>query len=213
MRVAVVGATGAVGSTMLGVMRERGFPATEIVPFASERSAGRRIDYGDRHLEVVALSDEAIQGFDLALFSAGSTISEEWGRRFADAGAVVVDNSSFWRMYDDVPLVVAEVNARRPGRSPRDRGQSQLHHDADRGGAEADPRRGRHRAGGGLHLPGRVGHGPAGGGGAPRPGAGPRSRRRTYRRPACIPIRSRSTWCPRWSTSRTATTTRRRSAR
>jgi aspartate-semialdehyde dehydrogenase len=110
MRVAVVGATGAVGSTMLGVMRERSFPATEIVPFASERSAGRRIDYGDRDLEVVALSEEAIQGFDLALFSAGSTISEAWGRRFADAGAVVVDNSSFWRMYDDVPLVVAEVN-------------------------------------------------------------------------------------------------------
>ena len=110
MRVAVVGATGAVGSTMLGVMRERSFPADEVVPFASERSAGRSIDYGDRDLDVRALSDEAIQGFDLALFSAGSAISEEWGRRFADAGAVVVDNSSFWRMHDDVPLVVAEVN-------------------------------------------------------------------------------------------------------
>jgi aspartate-semialdehyde dehydrogenase len=110
VRVAVVGATGAVGSTMLGVMRERSFPADEIVPFASERSAGRRIDYGDRNLEVRALSEESIQGFDLALFSAGSGISEEWGRRFADAGAVVVDNSSYWRMHDDVPLVVAEVN-------------------------------------------------------------------------------------------------------
>src|ERR671916_941720 len=110
MRVAVVGATGAVGSTILGVMRERTFPATEIVPFASERSAGRRIDYGDEDLRVVALDDEAVQGFDLALFSAGSSVSEEWGPRFADAGAVVVDNSSFWRMKDDVPLVVAEVN-------------------------------------------------------------------------------------------------------
>src|SRR5215204_3987828 len=110
MRVAVVGATGAVGSTMLGVMRERSFPADEIVPFASERSAGRRIDYGERRLEVRALGEQAIQGFDLALFSAGSGISEEWGRRFADAGAVVVDNSSYWRMHDDVPLVVAEVN-------------------------------------------------------------------------------------------------------
>jgi aspartate-semialdehyde dehydrogenase len=110
MRVAVVGATGAVGSTILGVMRERSFPAGEIVPFASERSAGRRIDYGDQDLEVQALSDDSIQGFDIALFSAGGTRSEEWAPRFRDAGAVVVDNSSFWRMHDDVPLVVAEVN-------------------------------------------------------------------------------------------------------
>jgi aspartate-semialdehyde dehydrogenase len=107
----VVGATGAVGSTMLGVMRERDFPAQEIVPFASERSAGRTIDYGEADLTVAALSEEAIEGFDLALFSAGSTISKEWAPRFADAGAVVVDNSSEWRMNEDVPLVVAEVNA------------------------------------------------------------------------------------------------------
>jgi aspartate-semialdehyde dehydrogenase len=110
MRVAVVGATGAVGSTILGIMREREFPADEVVPFASERSAGRTIDWGDESLTVAALSDEAIQGFDLALFSAGSGTSEEWGPRFAAAGAVVVDNSSFWRMKDDVPLVVSEVN-------------------------------------------------------------------------------------------------------
>jgi aspartate-semialdehyde dehydrogenase len=109
MRIAVVGATGAVGSTMLGVMRERGFPG-EVVPFASERSAGRRIDHGDRSLEVLALSDGAIRDFDLALFSAGGTISGEWAPRFAEAGAVVVDNSSRWRMQDDVPLVVSEVN-------------------------------------------------------------------------------------------------------
>jgi aspartate-semialdehyde dehydrogenase len=110
MRVAVVGATGAVGSTILGVMRERTFPADEIVPFASERSAGRTIDYGDQTLTVQALTDESIQGFDLALFSAGSTTSEAWGPKFAEAGAVVVDNSSYWRMFDHVPLVVAEVN-------------------------------------------------------------------------------------------------------
>jgi aspartate-semialdehyde dehydrogenase len=110
MRVAVVGATGAVGSTILGIMRERAFPADEVVAFASERSAGRTIDWGDRDLTVVALSEAAIQGFDLALFSAGSGISEEWGPRFAAAGATVVDNSSYWRMRDDVPLVVAEVN-------------------------------------------------------------------------------------------------------
>jgi aspartate-semialdehyde dehydrogenase len=110
VRVAVVGATGAVGSTMLGVMRERSFPTDEVVPFASERSAGRTIDYGDVDLTVVALSDESIQGFDLALFSAGSGVSAEWAPRFADAGAVVVDNSSHWRMRDVVPLVVSEVN-------------------------------------------------------------------------------------------------------
>jgi aspartate-semialdehyde dehydrogenase len=110
VRVAVVGATGAVGSTMLGVMRERSFAADEIVPFASERSAGRTIDHGDTDLTVVALSEETIQGFDLALFSAGSATSAEWAPRFAEAGAVVVDNSSQWRMHDDVPLVVAEVN-------------------------------------------------------------------------------------------------------
>jgi len=110
MRVAVVGATGAVGSTILGVMRERDFPAQEIVPFASERSAGRTIDYGERDLTVTALSEEAIRGFDLALFSAGSAVSAEWAPRFADAGAVVVDNSSQWRTHEDVPLVVSEVN-------------------------------------------------------------------------------------------------------
>src|SRR5215218_10434353 len=91
-------------------MRERGFPADEIVPFASERSAGRRIDYGDVLLEVQALSDDALEGFDIALFSAGGTRSAEWAPRFVDAGAVVVDNSSYWRMHEDVPLVVSEVN-------------------------------------------------------------------------------------------------------
>jgi aspartate-semialdehyde dehydrogenase len=110
MRVAVVGATGVVGATILEVMRERSFPADEVVPFASERSAGKTIEWGDQSLTVQALSDESIQGFDLALFSAGSETSAEWAPRFASAGAVVVDNSSRWRMHDDVPLVVSEVN-------------------------------------------------------------------------------------------------------
>jgi aspartate-semialdehyde dehydrogenase len=110
MRVAVVGATGAVGSTMLEVLAERSFPADEVVPFASERSAGRAIDWDGTSLTVEPLGDETIQGFDIALFSAGSTVSEEWAPRFADAGAVVVDNSSQWRMHEDVPLVVSEVN-------------------------------------------------------------------------------------------------------
>jgi aspartate-semialdehyde dehydrogenase len=113
LRVAVVGATGQVGSLMLRLLRERGFPAREVVAFASARSAGRVLegaapDGGD--LVVRALSEESTQGFDLALFSAGGGVSGEWAPRFADAGAVVVDNSSRWRMHADVPLVVAEVN-------------------------------------------------------------------------------------------------------
>ena len=110
-RVAVVGATGAVGSTMLEVMRTRGFATSEIVPFASERSAGRVIEHGPgEDLTVQGLSAESVRGFDLALFSAGSGTSEAWGPAFAEAGAVVVDNSSFFRMREDVPLVIPEVN-------------------------------------------------------------------------------------------------------
>ena len=108
-RVAVVGATGQVGSLMRELLREREFPAREVVPFASERSAGRTLDDGTT---VRALSDDAIQGFDVALFSAGGSTSGEWAPRFADAGAIVIDNSSRWRMHDDVPLVVSEVNPR-----------------------------------------------------------------------------------------------------
>ncbi len=106
-RVAVVGATGQVGTLMLRLLRERGFPAAEIVPFASERSAGRELEGG---LVVQALSEDSIQGFDLALFSAGGSTSGEWAPRFVKAGATVIDNSSRWRMQDDVPLVVSEVN-------------------------------------------------------------------------------------------------------
>jgi aspartate-semialdehyde dehydrogenase len=107
-RVAVVGATGQVGALMLALLRERGYPAREIVAFASARSVGRELEGG---LLVRGLDDEAIQGFDLALFSAGGDISGEWAPRFAAAGAVVIDNSSRWRMQDDVPLVVSEVNS------------------------------------------------------------------------------------------------------
>jgi len=106
-RVAVVGATGQVGSVMLRLLSERGFPAREVVPFASERSAGKELP----GIGIVQpLDDGTIQGFDLAIFSAGGATSKEWAPRFADAGAVVVDNSSAWRMNDDVPLVVSEVN-------------------------------------------------------------------------------------------------------
>jgi aspartate-semialdehyde dehydrogenase len=106
-RIAVVGATGQVGGVMLRLLRERAFPAREIVPFASERSAGRELEGG---LVVQPLREDTIQGFDIAVFSAGGSTSGEWAPRFVEAGAIVVDNSSKWRMHDDVPLVVAEVN-------------------------------------------------------------------------------------------------------
>ncbi len=107
MRVAVVGATGAVGQIMLRTLQRRGFAASEIVPFASARSAGRELPgYGT----IQPLSDETVTGYDLALFSAGGGTSREWAERFVAGGAVVVDNSSAWRMDPDVPLVVSEVN-------------------------------------------------------------------------------------------------------
>jgi len=107
-RVAVVGATGAVGQTMLEILRARRFPADDIVAFASERSAGRELD-GVGAVHTLSES-EPLDGFDVALFSAGSGVSREWAPRFAAAGAIVIDNSSCWRMDPDVPLVVAEVN-------------------------------------------------------------------------------------------------------
>jgi len=109
-RVGVVGATGAVGSTILEILAEREFPASEVVPFASEHSAGRRVAFAGGEIECKALSDETIGGLDLVLSSAGGAISAEWAPRFVEAGAVVVDNTSFWRMHEDVPLVVPEVN-------------------------------------------------------------------------------------------------------
>ena len=110
LRVGVVGATGAVGSTILRVLEERSFPASEVVAFASERSAGARVPFAEGELECRPLADETISGLDLVLSSAGGAVSSEWAPRLAAAGAVVVDNTSFWRMHDDVPLVVAEVN-------------------------------------------------------------------------------------------------------
>ncbi len=107
MRVAVVGATGVVGSTMLELLRDRQFPADEIVPFATERSAGRQLD----GLTVRALNADAdLDGFEIALFSAGAGTSREWAPRFVEHGATVIDNSSAFRRDPDVPLVVSEVN-------------------------------------------------------------------------------------------------------
>jgi aspartate-semialdehyde dehydrogenase len=106
-RVAVVGATGVVGGTMLRLLRERSFPASETVAFASQRSAGREVD----GLTVRALTPKAdLDGFDIALFSAGAGTSTEWAWRFVEHGATVIDNSSAFRRDPEIPLVVSEVN-------------------------------------------------------------------------------------------------------
>jgi aspartate-semialdehyde dehydrogenase len=109
-RVGVLGATGAVGSTILDVLAERRFPVGELVPFASERSRGRKVRFAGEEVECRVLEPDSISGLDLAISSAGGTVSAEWAPRLVEAGAVVVDNTSYWRLHDDVPLVVSEVN-------------------------------------------------------------------------------------------------------
>ena len=109
-RVAVVGATGAVGGTMLRVLEERGFPVTELRPLASVRSAGRQLDYLGKPVFVETLTENAFEGIDIALFSAGGDRSRTFAPAAVAAGAVVIDNSSAFRMDPNVPLVVPEVN-------------------------------------------------------------------------------------------------------
>ena len=109
-RVGVLGATGLVGTTILELLEARDFPAAEVVPFASERSAGRELEWNGSTLTCRELSEDSIQGLDIVLSSAGGAISAEWTPRLVEAGATVVDNTSYWRMHDDVPLVVSEVN-------------------------------------------------------------------------------------------------------
>lgn len=109
-RVAVVGATGAVGTEMIEVLEERKFPVETLVPLASIRSAGGTVSFRGQDVVVCELTKDAFDGVDIALFSAGAEISREFAPIAAKAGAVVIDNSSAWRMDKDVPLVVPEVN-------------------------------------------------------------------------------------------------------
>lgn len=109
-KIAVVGATGNVGREMLNILHERTFPADEVVPLASTRSAGRDAMYGEKTLKVKALDTFDFSTVDIALFSAGGDVSRKWGPVAAQAGCVVIDNSSAFRMDPDVPLVVPEVN-------------------------------------------------------------------------------------------------------
>ena len=110
MKVAVVGATGMVGTVMLRVLAERNFPVTELIPVASARSAGKQLEYKGNPYTVVTLEDAVKMAPDVALFSAGGSTSLEWAPKFAEVGTTVVDNSSAWRMDPTKKLVVPEIN-------------------------------------------------------------------------------------------------------
>ena len=110
LRVAVVGATGNVGREILTILEERLFPADEVIALASRRSVGVEVSYGDKTLKVKDLETFDFSGVDLVLMSAGGAVSKEWAPKIGATGAVVIDNSSAWRMDPRVPLVVPEVN-------------------------------------------------------------------------------------------------------
>ena len=111
MKTAVVGATGMVGQTMIKVLEERNFPVTQLIPAASERSVGKEVMFRGKAVKVVSVSDAVEARPEFAIFSAGASTSKEWAPVFAKNGTVVIDNSSFWRMYKDVPLIVPEINS------------------------------------------------------------------------------------------------------
>src|SRR5689334_24487540 len=111
MKVAVVGATGLVGTKMLQVLTERNFPVTELIPVASERSVGKEVEFKNKKYKVVGMTDAIAAKPAVAIFSAGGSTSLEWAPKFAEAGITVIDNSSAWRMDPSKPLVVPEINA------------------------------------------------------------------------------------------------------
>ncbi len=111
MKVAVVGATGLVGSKMLQVLEERGFPVTKLYPVASERSVGKTIKFCGKRYKIISMDAAVGKRPDVAIFSAGGSVSKDWAPRFAERGTVVIDNSSAWRMDPEKKLVVPEVNA------------------------------------------------------------------------------------------------------
>jgi len=111
MKTAVVGATGMVGRTMIKVLEERNFPITELIPAASEKSVGKEIIFKGKAVKIVSVQDAVDAKPEFAIFSAGASTSRDWAPVFAKNGTVVIDNSSFWRMYPEVPLVVPEINS------------------------------------------------------------------------------------------------------
>ncbi|TVQ93745.1 MAG: aspartate-semialdehyde dehydrogenase [Bacteroidetes bacterium] len=110
MKLALVGATGLVGQVMIQVLLEQNFPVTDFYPAASERSVGKLIRFGDKTWKVCSIQDALDARPHIAIFSAGASVSRSWAEKFADAGTFVIDNSSAWRMDNQVPLVVPEVN-------------------------------------------------------------------------------------------------------
>ena len=110
MKIALVGATGLVGSVMLKVLEERGFENCELIPAASARSVGKEVTFGGRQLKVVSVEDAIAQRPQYAIFSAGSAASLQYAPQFAEVGTTVIDNSSAWRSYEHIPLVVPEIN-------------------------------------------------------------------------------------------------------
>ena len=110
MKVALVGATGMVGQVMLQLLEERSFPLTDLLLVASEKSVGQRRAFRGKDLTIISLEEAVSESPDLALFSAGGSVSEQWAPKFADVGTTVIDNSSFWRMSDQHPLVIPEIN-------------------------------------------------------------------------------------------------------
>ena len=111
MKVAVVGATGLVGNVMLKVLEERNFPLTELLVVASEKSVGKELTFKGKSYKVIGMQDAVNQKPAIALFSAGGGTSKEWAPKFAEVGTFVIDNSSQWRMFDHIKLVVPEINA------------------------------------------------------------------------------------------------------
>ncbi|MDP9230962.1 MAG: aspartate-semialdehyde dehydrogenase, partial [Bacteroidota bacterium] len=109
MKVAVVGATGLVGTKMLQILAERNFPVTELIAVASERSVGKEVEFKNKKYKVVSMDDAIAAKPAVALFSAGGTTSLEWAPKFAEAGITVIDNSSAWRMDVNKPLIVPEI--------------------------------------------------------------------------------------------------------
>ena len=111
MKVAIIGATGVVGTVMLNLLDKRKFPVTEIIPVASERSVGNKIKFQGKEYSIISLTDAVAMKPDIALFSAGGSTSKEWAPKFAENGTRVVDNSSAWRMDSTKKLIVSEVNS------------------------------------------------------------------------------------------------------
>jgi len=111
MKVAIIGVSGLVGSTFLKVMEEMNTPLSTLLPVASEKSIGKKIMFKGNEYSIISIQDALNQKPDFALFSAGSEVSLEWAPKFADVNSIVIDNSSCWRKFDDIPLVVPEVNA------------------------------------------------------------------------------------------------------